>query len=337
MTTQFDKMKQNLMERRRQQAENSGGNNNTANKSDNAVFPFWTADNDTSTLIRFLPDGDTDNPFFWREKIVIKLPFNGIVGNTDKEVTVSVPCLEMYGMADPIIAETKPWWNDPSMKDLARRYWKNRSYIFQGFVVNSPVEEKNSPENPIRRFIINKTLFDIIDANILEFDNLPIEFENGRDFKITKTLKGQYSNYGTSNWAFKTRALNEEELTAIDEFGLNNLNDFLPKKPGPEEISIIKEMFHASVEGEPYDPVRWGNYYKPYGLNTSEGSSDVTESVRPVAKASTVSKAKTSKVVEEADDDDSYDDVAETVTEKKSEKPNVAELLKRINKNRTSE
>jgi hypothetical protein len=25
-------------------------------------------------------------------------------------------------------------------------------------------------------------------------------------------------------------------------------------------------MFEASVDGKPYDPVRWGAYYKPYGV-----------------------------------------------------------------------
>ena len=25
-------------------------------------------------------------------------------------------------------------------------------------------------------------------------------------------------------------------------------------------------MFEASVNGELYDPAKWGNYYKPYGV-----------------------------------------------------------------------
>jgi hypothetical protein len=56
------------------------------------------------------------------------------------------------------------------------------------------------------------------------------------------------------------------------QFGLFNLSDFLPKKPSEVELKVIKEMFEASVDGQPYDPDRWGAYYKPYGLNVPEGA-----------------------------------------------------------------
>ena len=67
------------------------------------------------------------------------------------------------------------------------------------------------------------------------------------------------------------------EQSAIDNFGLYNLLDFLPKKPNSTELEIIKEMFAASVDGEAYDPERWGQYYKPAGLNQQTGDPSVTE------------------------------------------------------------
>ena len=60
----------------------------------------------------------------------------------------------------------------------------------------------------------------------------------------------------------------EEQLAAIDTHGLYNLNDFIPAKPTPEGVQAIAEMFEASVNGELYDPSKWGNFYKPYGLDT---------------------------------------------------------------------
>src|SRR5664279_2803004 len=165
--------------------------------SDNATFPFWDAPDNTSSTVRFLPDGDPENVYFWVEKVVIKLPFQGIKGDSDKEVLVQVPCMEMYGQPCPIIVETRPWWKDPSLESMARRYWKKKSYIFNAFVVNSAVEEKEVPENPIRRFVINKSIYEIIKASLMnpEMEDLPIDYINGRDFKLTKTKQGEFANY----------------------------------------------------------------------------------------------------------------------------------------------
>jgi hypothetical protein len=34
----------------------------------------------------------------------------------------------------------------------------------------------------------------------------------------------------------------------------------------------MKEMFEASVDGQPFDNARWGNYYRPYGLEAPAGA-----------------------------------------------------------------
>ena len=106
-----------------------------------------------------------------------------------------------------------------------------------------------------------------------DMENIPTDYVNGTDFRVTKTTKGQYADYSTSKWARKERGLNEEELAAIDSNGLYNLNDFLPKKPGAEELQAIAEMFQASVDGELYDVERWGNFYKPYGVDVPKTQS----------------------------------------------------------------
>jgi hypothetical protein len=53
--------------------------------------------------------------------------------------------------------------------------------------------------------------------------------------------------------------------------GLFNLKDYLPKKPGDVELKVIKEMFEASVNGEPFDMERWGQYFKPAGMSQNTG------------------------------------------------------------------
>ena len=118
-------------------------------------------------------------------------------------------------------------------------------------------------------------------------ENLPTDYVSGLDFNIKKTSKGGYADYNTSTWARKESALTAEEAEAIEQFGLYNLSDFLPKKPGEVEIQVLKEMFEASVDGQPYDPDRWANYFKPSGFTGGSGSTGADDEVKaaPVAQA----------------------------------------------------
>lgn len=255
--------------------ENKGQNKGSNNQSDNAIYPFWNIDEGASATVRFLPDGDTNNSFFWVERAMIKLPFNGVKGDSNvKQITVQVPCVEMYGDNCPVLAEVRPWYKDESLKDLANKYWKKRTYLFQGFVRQNPLGDDVTPANPIRRFVISPQIIPIIKTGLMdpEMSELPTDYKAGLDFVIRKTSKGGYADYSTSNYARKESALTEAELAAIDAHGLFNLADFLPKKPSEAELRIIKEMFEASVDGRPYDNDKWGAYYRPYGLAAPEGA-----------------------------------------------------------------
>jgi hypothetical protein len=251
--------------------ESRTGGNNTQSGGDNAIYPFWNIKEGESATMRFLPDGDTENTFFWKERLIIKLPFAGIKGETDsRPVQVQVPCMEMYGESCPILAEVRGWFKDASLEDMGRKYWKKRSYIFQGFVTDNPLQEEK-PENPIRRFIIGPQVFQIIKAALMDPDmeELPTDYTAGVDFRLNKTSKGGYADYGTSNWARRERPLSDAEMLAIKTHGLYNMNDFLPKKPDEVALKVIKEMFEASVDGEAYDADRWSQLLpsKRYGCS----------------------------------------------------------------------
>jgi hypothetical protein len=150
---------------------------------------------------------------------------------------------------------------------MGRKYWKKRSYIFNGFVTDNPLNE-TAPENPVRRFVISPQIFNIIKASLMDPDmeNIPTDYLNGSDFRVSKTTKGQYADYSTSKWARKESSLDETQLAAIDTNGLHNLKDYLPAQPTADHYTAISEMFAASVDGELYDPAKWGNFYKPYGV-----------------------------------------------------------------------
>jgi len=202
------------------------------------------------------------------------LPFAGIKGESEsKQTIVQVPCVEMYGDTCPILSEVRAWFKDPALEDMGRKYWKKRSYIFQGFVVEDGLKEKETPENPIRRFIIGPQIFTSIRAALVdpELEDLPTDFVHGLDYRMKKGTKGGYADYSTSSWARRERPLSAEETAAKDKFGLYNLSDFLPKKPGEVELKVMKEMFEASVDGDPYDMERWGQYFKPAGMSQNTG------------------------------------------------------------------
>jgi len=255
------------------QENKSTGNNYP--QSDGAIYPHWKMDEGALASLRFLPDADTGNSFFWIERQVIKLPFNGIKGEVNsKQVTVQVPCVEMFGENCPVLAEVRPWYKDETLKELANKYWKKRSYLFQGFVRQNPIGEDSTPANPIRRFVISPQIFQTIKSSLMdpEMEELPTDYMRGLDFNIKKTTKGQYADYSTSSWSRKETALTEVEQAAIEAHGLFNLADFLPKKPSDSELRVIKEMFEASVDGQPYDADKFGAYYRPYGVDAPTGT-----------------------------------------------------------------
>ncbi len=290
-----------------QKAKSEGGERKGGG-GDNASYPFWNLKEGTSSTVRFLPDGDKSNTFFWVERQTLRLPFDGVVGGdhpTSKKVEVTVPCVDMFGLTCPVIAATRPWWNESEeKKQLARQYYKKRSYIFQGFVVNSGFEEKETPENPIRRFVVGPSLYKIIQQSLSEpdFEDVPCDYTGGVDFVIRATRQGEFANYSTSNWARKSRSLSQAEMDAIAKYGEKELKEFKGTVPDSDAIAAIKAMFEDSVAGKPYDFDAYGRFYKPWEARGNGGSADadtdtsarsapVREAAEPAAAPVTTGRA----------------------------------------------
>ena len=323
----------------------------TTFSQNNEIYPFWNIPEGTTATVRFLPDKDPDNTFFWKERLVIRLDFSGIMGGDEhKTVTLNVPCLEMFGLTDPILSETRSWFdpqgtpeNDRSESDqLARKYWKKRSYLFQGFVTQDPLNEQESPENPIRRFVINSSIYDMIRESILdpEFTDMPTDYVSGRDFKLKRTKQGTYSSYKTSSWSMNPRSLSDDELASIETYGLYDLKEFLPNKPTEAHINAIGEMFEASVNGQLYDPSRWADYYKPFELNGDDNQSSSTSTSSPAQESPAFSK-KTSDALENLrkrvnEDSTKETDVSNDAQRSShSSKPDVQDIIKSIKERAT--
>ena len=266
--------------RKLQALENKKSGTGNFGGGDKATYAHWNIAEGTSSILRFVPDANPDNSFFWTERQIIKLPFPGVKGQDEnKPVEVQVPCIEMWDgpKTCPILNEVRPWWKDKSLEETARKYWIKRTYYMQGFVKQDALNEAEKPENPIRKFIIGPQIFAIIKAALLDPDmeNSPVDFINGTDFIVSKTSKGGYADYGTSKWARKESSITEEMQEAIGQYGLVDLATYLPKRPTPEQLSIMFDMFQASLDGELYDPALWSQHYKPFGFDS--GSKDDAE------------------------------------------------------------
>jgi hypothetical protein len=156
-------------------SQQSGGQ---SGGGDNAIYPHWNAAEGTTTTVRFLPDADPNNTFFWIERAMIKLPFAGVKGETNsKPVTVQVPCMEMWGETCPVLTEVRPWFKDKSLEDMGRKYWKKKSYLFQGYVVDSKLQEDKTPGNPAV-VIMQFTLTGMPQkAQLLQFDSFQMQIQ----------------------------------------------------------------------------------------------------------------------------------------------------------------
>jgi len=309
-----------------------GGGQSTG--GDNAIYPHWSMEEGQAATLRFLPDGNTKNTFFWQERAMIRLPFNGIKGEMEsKQVYVQVPCMEMWQETCPVLTEVRTWFKDKSLEEMGRKYWKKRSYIFQGFVRENPIADDKAPANPIRRFIIGPQIFTTIKSALMdpELEELPTDLLRGLDFRITKGAKGGFADYSGSKWSRKETALTEAEQAAVAEHGLFDLSTFLPKKPTEAEVRVIKEMFEASVDGQTYDTERWGQYFRPAGVSAPAGSSSTNESA-PATAYNASAPATTTSIpnVASSDFDDEEPPVATAPVEAKPSTDKAQDILAMI-------
>ena len=72
--------------------------------SDNAIFAHWNIPEGSSATLRFLPDADENNTFFWKERQMIRLSFPGVKGQDEtKPVTVQIRMVSMKGSSSETI------------------------------------------------------------------------------------------------------------------------------------------------------------------------------------------------------------------------------------------
>lgn len=222
--------------------------NNTQTESrPNNYYPFYRLAFDEKATIRFLPDGNTSNPLgFLVEKLTHELVIGG-----EKKI---IPCPKMFGKDKecPICKHSAALYKAED-KVNGKKFYRSKQHIAQALVIEDPLPYK-AEETPaigtIKLINVGFSIYNIIDEAINDeedgVEDIPWLFNNGTDFIIKKTKKGEHANYESSKFAKRPRPLSEDELATV-EGNLLDLSTLLPKEP---ELAYLEKMLASAIAGE---------------------------------------------------------------------------------------
>lgn len=264
---------------------------NGGSPKNDSTYRFWDMKIGDTATVRFLPDGNDENPYFWIEKQMLPIAFPGVLGgDTNKEVVIRVPCIEMYNAITggnrrcSILNELRPMFDlGEEETQLAKKYWVKRQNLFHGFVVNDTLPASDSPF--LRKFSFGNQIHKIIQGSLLDPDleEMPTDYHNGLNFVLAKSQNGQYADYSSSKWSRKESAVSQEAQDYVDNNELPSLASYLPPEPTQEALEAQYAMFQASFDGELFDPsAPYAQHYRPYGMSVDQ-KPRVTTTPAPVA------------------------------------------------------
>lgn len=261
--------------------------------SDKRFYRFFDIPVDGSCTARWLPDGDESNPYFYVEKQMFSWEYAD-PDRPGQTVRINMPCRNMYEPRTCPVSQLISKQYETS--ETAKKMWVNKKYIYQGFVRKSDMTEENPPENPIRLWELTKKahgrIWNAIEDESEEtgLPSYPISYEDGLNYIIKKTKQGEHANYDTSQFSTKPTPLTEDEIVAIEKYGLYNLKELLPEQPSEEQFAIQVEMANALLAGEPWNK-EWETLWKPYRPKdkNDDGESAEPSSSKASAKAQTSS------------------------------------------------
>jgi len=220
------------------------GSSNT-NQNWKKFFQFWKMPDDSTCIVRFLPDADSDNPIgFLVENYTHTLYVNG-----DKK---TVPCMKhLYGekcaicdLSSKYYAEAKDAERNGDthekerLETLGKKYYRKLSYIGQVLVIESPIE--HDAEQLVKLIDFGPKIFKVINAAYksgdLECVNGPDDLKGGYNFRIKKTKDGKWSDYGTSSFSPKQ---SDVDNSIIEQLELYDLKEWREPRQDPAAIEAM--------------------------------------------------------------------------------------------------
>jgi hypothetical protein len=227
----------------------------STNQNWKKFFQFWKMPDDSTCIVRFLPDADSDNPIgFLVENYTHTLYVNG-----DKKV---VPCLKhLHGEKCAVCDLSSKYYGEAKdaerngdthekerLETLGKKYYRKLSYIGQVLVVESPIE--HDAEQLVKLIDFGPKIFKVINAAYksgdLECTNGPDDLKGGYNFRIKKTKDGKWSDYGTSSFSPKQSDVDD---AIIEQLELYDLKEWREPRQDP---AMIEAMLMADRTGSTF-------------------------------------------------------------------------------------
>jgi hypothetical protein len=248
----------------------TGNYNKSANSESpyKKFFPFWKMEDDTTTVVRFLPDRNESNPLGF------------LVENLQHELTINgerkrVPCLSMYGEKCPICELSRKYYNEKN-EDLGYKYYKKKSYIGQVIVVESPIETNDS--DLVKLIEFGPKIFKAIQAGFKsgDLEESPDDMKAGYNFRIKKTKSGKWSDYGTSTFSPKQTPLDDSLIESLTRYDLSEY------RTPYMDYDTVANMLLADQTGASYEgDTDSGHEIPDDSSTTSSLKTETTESSAP--------------------------------------------------------
>jgi len=227
-----------------------------------AYYPFYRLPEGKSSTLRFIPDADPDNEMGF---IKARKTHEFIVEGEK----VRVSCLSNYGDDCPMCNLSRQYYKAKD-KVNGKVFWPKQDWFARALVVKDGLPPDPDTGETYMGQVVNlslgKTIYELIAHNIssgMLGDELPCHVSEGTDFIITRTTKPgpdgeKYSDYSLSQFARKSRPLEDEEIAIIEreeEDGSTpnyvELKSLMPKKPTLEYVEQIMETVLEELGAAP--------------------------------------------------------------------------------------
>lgn len=213
----------------------------------NNYYPFWLMNTGEQCVVRFLPDGNEDNP---QGFVVEKATHSLLINGEEKKVRCFKPESDC-----PICKVSAAFYKDNDELN-GKKYWKKKQHIAQAIIVEDPLppdkETKATHQGQVRFIALGYQLYNII-KDSFESGELgeipPYQYIGGCDFIIKKTEQGKYASYAVgSRFARRSSDLTEEQIAVVEEQKI----DLITLLPAYTEMTKVESMLEASLNGGGY-------------------------------------------------------------------------------------
>jgi hypothetical protein len=214
-------------------------------------FNFWNMNNDEEAIVRFLPNKDENDPWWFHEYKYHEVWVDGKKRNLN--------CLSNYGEKCPLCDKAQEYYANNNVP-MGRKLYRKISWLGQVIVIKDPLpidpEVGKNANGEYRTVSISKQVYDALIGSIKDdlddSEHLPTDYEYGTNFIIKKFSKkvtldngksSEQADYSRSRFAKKQTEL-DEDMVELAKEKLVVLSTLMPSKP---EVSYLKQQLDLSL------------------------------------------------------------------------------------------